>query len=144
MLDSLESCSPSTKKCWCGKPKSEWDSRYFQTYCSKKHKEKWWLLTDYVGPHKDKYFSKHQCCEKCGHKSKRGYFDRLEMDHIIAIVLGGHPWHKKNLQALCQECHKIKTKADVRILAWWKRQAKYDIGLVDLDEKDQIRLEVFV
>lgn len=50
------------------------------------------------------------------------------MDHIIAIVLGGHPWHEDNLQALCSECHKIKTKSDVAILAWWKRESKYDIG----------------
>ena len=129
MLKNLGGISPNTKKCWCGKPKSEWDSKHFQTYCSHKHRDKWWELTDYVGPHKDKYLRKHLRCEKCGKKrDSRMWSDRMEMDHIIAIVLGGHPWDTRNLQTICQECHKKKTKSDVGILAWWKRQAKYDIG----------------
>ena len=143
MLKNLDGISPNTKKCWCGKLKKDWDSKYFQTYCSDKHRDRWWELTDYVGPHKDKFLRKHEVCEKCNYKCSSGWatYPRLEMDHIIAIVLGGHPWHEDNLQALCDNCHKIKTKSDVRILAWWKRQAKYDIGQLIPD--NQAVLEAF-
>jgi len=48
------------------------------------------------------------------------------MDHIIAIVLGGHPWDYRNLQALCEKCHKLKTKSDIKILAYWRRLTRYD------------------
>jgi len=143
MLENIGGSMPRTKKCWCGKLKKDWDSRYFQTYCSDKHRDKWWELTDYVGPHKDKFLRKHKACEKCNYKCSSGWatYPRLEMDHIIAIVLGGHPWHEDNLQALCDNCHKIKTKSDVGILAWWKRQAKYDTG--PIIEDPQILLEQF-
>lgn len=145
MLENIGGRTPSTKKCWCGKPKKDWNSRYFQTYCSDKHRDQWWILTDYVGPHKNKFLDKAKKCNHCGVKKKSDTHWRnfnLEMDHIIAIVLGGHPWHKKNLQALCSDCHKIKTKSDVGILAWWKRQAKYDIGAMIPDF--QPLLEAFV
>lgn len=129
MLDNMGGRTPGTKKCWCGKPKDQWDSRHFQTYCSDVHRNLWWTLTDYVGPHKNKYLEKNNKCTSCGYIGKRSWnTSDLEMDHIIAIILGGHPWDYRNLQSLCKECHKIKTKSDVGILAEYKRQAKYDIG----------------
>lgn len=129
MIEHIGGRTPGHQKCWCGKPKELWDSRHFQTYCSDAHRDQWWELTDYVGPHKNKFLNKNEYCEYCGTKGKRSWnnYD-LEMDHIIAIVFGGHPWDYRNLQALCSECHKKKTAIDVKILAWWKRECKYDVG----------------
>ena len=39
----------------------------------------------------------------------------FEVDHIVAIVNGGNEFDKSNLQVLCQECHKKKTKSDMKI-----------------------------
>lgn len=114
--------------CWCGKTKLEFDGRQI-VYCSKEHNDQWWIKTDYVGPHKNKFLSKNNKCTHCGKAGNRNWnTSDLEMDHIIAIVLGGHPWDERNLQALCSECHKVKTKSDVGILAWWRRDSNYDIG----------------
>ncbi len=124
MLKNRRALNP--RKCWCGKPKPEWDSKYYQVYCCEAHRKEWWERTDYVGPHKDKFLSKHKICANCGKEKGHDYFSRLEMDHIIAIALGGHPWDERNLQALCSNCHKKKTTIDVKIIAWWKRESNYD------------------
>jgi hypothetical protein len=40
---------------------------------------------------------------------------QLEVDHKIAIVNGGDEFDVNNLQVLCEECHKKKTKNDLKI-----------------------------
>jgi 5-methylcytosine-specific restriction endonuclease McrA len=40
---------------------------------------------------------------------------QFEVDHKIAIVNGGDEFDVNNLQVLCQECHKKKTKNDLKI-----------------------------
>jgi len=37
----------------------------------------------------------------------------FEIDHIKAVINGGDMWDEKNLQVLCDECHKKKTKEDM-------------------------------
>ncbi len=37
-----------------------------------------------------------------------------QVDHIIALEDGGDPWSRKNLQALCNECHGAKTLQETR------------------------------
>ena len=39
----------------------------------------------------------------------------FEVDHIQAIVNGGNEFDKSNLQVLCQDCHRKKTKNDMLI-----------------------------
>jgi len=36
----------------------------------------------------------------------------FEVDHKIAIMNGGDGWDKSNLQVLCSNCHRKKTKLD--------------------------------
>ena len=53
-------------------------------------------------------------CKKCG---KPG---RLECDHRVPISNGGKKWDPSNLQALCRQCHFIKSykerKSALRVL----------------------------
>lgn len=42
-------------------------------------------------------------CNLC---KRRG---RLELDHRLAMHLGGRMWDRRNLQCLCHECHKRKS-----------------------------------
>lgn len=53
----------------------------------------------------------------------RKYF-QLEVDHIIAVSLGGAMWDKKNLRVLCSDCHKIKTREDMKKLKIQRKQEK--------------------
>lgn len=38
----------------------------------------------------------------------------FDVDHIKAIVNGGDMWDENNLRCLCEECHKRKTKLDMK------------------------------
>ena len=51
-----------------------------------------------------------------GRKLKRGYDIRVgfEVDHILALCNGGEMWDKSNWQVLCSECHKKKTRQDLK------------------------------
>lgn len=42
--------------------------------------------------------------------------NQFEADHIVAVSLGGDMWDKDNIQILCNPCHKIKTKEDMKKL----------------------------
>jgi len=53
------------------------------------------------------------------------YFS-IEVDHKIAVALGGDMWNKKNLQALCTDCHYEKTKLDMKEIRKAKKEEKID------------------
>ena len=50
--------------------------------------------------------------------------DRFEVDHILAVSLGGDMWDKKNLQILCSTDHKKKTAEDMKKLRAKRRGLK--------------------
>ena len=47
---------------------------------------------------------------------------RFDVDHILAICNGGDQWDKKNLQVLCTDCHKVKTKSDMKLFRSKKKK----------------------
>jgi len=52
---------------------------------------------------------------------QKNYFS-IEVDHKIAVCLGGDMWDENNLQALCYKCHKEKTKEDMKKLKESRKQ----------------------
>jgi len=52
-------------------------------------------------------------CQICG---KRLRFNEFDCDHIKPIAIDGEMWDMDNLQTLCIECHKNKTKEDMHII----------------------------
>lgn len=52
-----------------------------------------------------------------GESLKEDYTSRtfFEVDHIRAITNDGDMWDKKNLQVLCIDCHRKKTKQDLKV-----------------------------
>lgn len=48
-------------------------------------------------------------CQQCG-RQLTPY--ELDIDHIIPISEGGHPFDPKNLQTLCKSCHITKTRME--------------------------------
>ena len=179
-------------KCWCGKPKAEFD-KGMKVYCSKEHYREWYSRTVTWSVFKDEILDKRgKKCVECNtipedknkhfqqaldewHKkirsipnlqkriqeirikelneleekyqnlmnddyiiehelryelrdelgwkpSENEYEVRYEVDHIHAVALGGEMWDEKNLQILCYDCHKNKTKEDMKKLKAHRRQ----------------------
>ncbi len=99
----------------CEKPKKDFD-KYMRLYCSEKCRDK--FNSKLMWPDKlrdltlirDKY-----TCVKCGYVDKldkHGAYNNLQADHIIAKMNGGAEWDINNMQTLCNDCHKLKTKQD--------------------------------
>lgn len=81
-------------------------------------------IPDYV---KDRVANKAElCCRLC----KRQVIGKLraEFDHETPLILGGKN-RESNIQLLCHECHKAKTKRDVKIKAKVARVRKRHLGI---------------
>jgi 5-methylcytosine-specific restriction endonuclease McrA len=61
-------------------------------------------------------------CEKCGKKVEHSW--DLIFDHIEPIALGGKIFDEKNVQLLCKDCNRIKTRNDFRRIAEFRKQIK--------------------
>jgi len=70
-------------------------------------------------------------CYKC--KKKFTQYD-LILDHIIPIAMGGEEFNEDNLQILCKECNKIKTKKDMGDIARFKNIERMKEEGVDLNK----------
>ena len=108
----------------CGKPLPSRRRKYCSNKCANEFfvKHNFSLLKFEIFK-RDKY-----TCQHCGYISeldKRGIHTTsyLECDHILAISLGGEEFDEKNLQTLCKECHKEKTKEDRALL----HESKYGV-----------------
>lgn len=142
-------------KCWCGKPKKEWD-KFQRKYCTHAHNQIWnneinptWqaFRNEFLHEHGIKYDCKEwgDCkyywnCTNCHARID----EEPELDHIQAIALGGWCYDKSNIRILCKACHIEKTKSDVTLIAWWKRDTNYDIGIIEIESQNQLILESFI
>jgi 5-methylcytosine-specific restriction endonuclease McrA len=148
----------------CGKPKSEWKRRTDWTCCSVECTKNYynefdksysWETFRYI----EIFKRDNGTCAKCGkqflrpgHTSTWKVDDGCNMvpdeskliaDHIIPIALDGEMWDTKNIQTLCIECNKIKTKIDAgNIAKHRRRQQKKDDGFEFPLFKIQDKLEV--
>ena len=66
-------------------------------------------------------------------EKKSGKYVELEIDHIKAVCLGGDMWDEENLRALCIDCHKKKTKSDLKYLKKIRDNKKH--GKLELGER---------
>jgi 5-methylcytosine-specific restriction protein A len=66
------------------------------------------------------------CCANC----KRAFMGKLrpEFDHIVALAIGGAN-AELNIEPLCENCHAIKSKSDVRLKAKVARIRVKRLGL---------------
>jgi len=112
------------KKCWCGdeifKPQRK--------YCCWQHSQLWYysIFGYWEGVRLGVIRLHNYTCSECGfHIEDDSLFD---VDHILAICLGGMCYDIENLRPLCKACHKIKTASDMKQLAS-NRKAKETIKL---------------
>ena len=92
-------------------------------------------------------FKVHESFYPCNHCKGEFPEDFVDVDHIQAVALGGWMFDESNLQVLCKDCHAVKTKSDVGILAWWRRESNYDAAAIEIEvieiDKFQQTLELF-
>jgi len=124
----------------CGLPKNKWKRRTDWRCCSKDCTHEFSKITYVWQWFKEKAFKRDKyTCIKCGKKPKRremhsrkdkeGNWDyywkevdgnnssELIADHIVPIAIGGKEYDLNNIQTLCIECNKEKTKEDMKKIA---------------------------
>jgi 5-methylcytosine-specific restriction endonuclease McrA len=52
----------------------------------------------------------HRCRDPLCKTPHNGFGGRLEVDHIVELSDGGHPFDPENCLTRCQSCHKLKTE----------------------------------
>ena len=119
----------------CGKPKSDWNRRTDWTCCSTDCTEKFWKEHDksisWQGQRSRALKRDNFTCKKCGIKHSQIYKkgeevieyeldNKLQVDHIIPVSIGGDSLDLDNLQTLCIECHIEKTKEDLKEIAKYR------------------------
>ncbi len=120
----------------CGKDKREWGRRVDWRCCSVE------CTKNYYKEHEKAYswqefrlmiFKRDDStCHMCGKRFVTFGIklpevpdeSKLIADHILPIELGGGMWEKSNIQTLCIECNKVKTKEDMAHIAVHRRRQK--------------------
>jgi len=135
-------------KCWCGKPKELFE-KFMRKYCCNSHASMWYFQFNGYWPTIRSMIIKrdNSTCQECGitlkqmlkknrdikennynaRINKRTFFRcyvEFEVDHILAIILGGYCFDLENLRAVCNYCHKKKTKSDMAKLKAKRRKLK--------------------
>jgi 5-methylcytosine-specific restriction endonuclease McrA len=121
----------------CGKPKSEWKRRKDWTCCSTTCTEEFrrsFLVQGWEDLRLKVLQRDNFKCVKCDESTRR----ELEVDHIIPIALGGAEWDMDNLQTLCIEHHKEKTREDIAKLAQVTRGIKDRQDAIDFETKKNL------
>ena len=127
----------------CGKHKNKWARRTDWTCCSKECTDKFHkqaIIQDWSVIRAQAFKRDNYTCKYCGKRFALKY-DNIEIansskligDHIIPIAVGGEEFDIDNVQTLCVDCNKIKTKRDMRIIAKYRKrekELKYGIDLI--------------
>ena len=130
----------------CGKHKSEWTRTTKYACCSKPCSEKFYgeqsAIQDWSVVRAQAFKRDNYTCKHCGK-----LFDKSNLvgDHIIPIAVGGPEFDINNVQTLCIQCNKLKTKRDAGAIAKHRRrerEQKYDIAMVEVKFLVQDKLEL--
>ena len=136
-------------KCWCGKPKKLFE-KFMRKYCCNSHANMWYFQFSGYWPSIRSMIIKrdNSTCQDCGLTKKQMFeknreikesnnkirdssysnwdlmksYIEFEVDHILAIILGGFCFDLENLRTLCNHCHKKKTKSDMAKLKAKRRK----------------------
>jgi len=108
-------------KCWCGKPKELFEPLQ-RKYCCYDHAS-WWFyhIRCYWNSFRLEIIRRdNYTCTECEfHSTSPEDFD---VDHILAISLGGMCYDIDNVRTLCKSCHHKKTALDMKHLKRERRQ----------------------
>jgi 5-methylcytosine-specific restriction endonuclease McrA len=132
----------------CALPKCEWTRRKDWRCCSEKctiEFGKYLIIYGWPDLRHKAFQRDNFTCIQCGYSPKIKRFDHEEYarsnhmkyvettdpdesqlvgDHKLPIALGGEEWDINNIQTLCKECNKVKTRADQGKIAIQRRKDK--------------------
>lgn len=133
----------------CGKHKSEWTRRTDWTCCSKKCTGEFYenlAVLDWSKVRIKAFKRDNYTCQYCGKKFEPPYgANQLIADHIVPIAVGGEEFDINNVQTLCIDCNKIKTKRDAQRIAKFRRrekELKFDINMMKVKFPKQEELNI--
>lgn len=91
----------------CGAPLASHRTPYCSRRCRWKfHGHYFWDSARSYTMLRDRY-----TCRLCGRRKRAR---ELDVDHIVEIALGGAALEYSNLQTVCRDCHRAKTRAFLR------------------------------
>jgi len=110
-------------KCWCGKPKELWE-KFQRKYCSGEHAELWFYsIRAYWDAFRIQVIrGDNFTCQECDLVNNSKDDTIFDVDHILALSLGGMCFDLENVRTLCHECHRKKTAQDMRRLAFKRKK----------------------
>lgn len=140
----------------CGKHKSQWTRTTKYVCCSKECSNKFYnedsAIQDWSVVKAKAFKRDNYTCKHCGKRYALKYGDKeiadtsnLIGDHIIPIAVGGAEFDIDNVQTLCIQCNKLKTKRDAGAIAKHRRrekELKLDINMMEVKFAVQDKLEV--
>jgi 5-methylcytosine-specific restriction endonuclease McrA len=140
----------------CGKHKSEWKRTTRYMCCSKECSNKFYnedsAIQDWSVVRTQAFRRDNYTCKYCGKRFAIQYGEEtvgdtsnLIGDHIIPIAVGGLEFDINNVQTLCVDCNKIKTKRDAGVIAKHRRrekEQKFDIAMVEVKFLVQDKLDL--
>lgn len=81
-----------------------------RSYCSKAHAHHYTSRYNWADIRLRVWGRDDEACKACGGSLLEVW--EAEIDHITPVALGGAVWDYENLQTLCKQCHKWKTRVD--------------------------------
>jgi 5-methylcytosine-specific restriction endonuclease McrA len=104
----------------------------FRRYCSKECSHDFFVKNSHTAL---RYKLAKECNHECKHCGIKITDSTYVLDHVIPIACGGEEFNESNLQILCSECNKIKTKKDMADIAscrFKERMLSNNKNLLDL------------
>lgn len=114
----------------CEKPRDEWLRRHAGRCCTPECRYEyyrrtgtWWETLRFEVAEAAGYR-----CAQCDRDCRKVIFGRSwydgVVDHIVPIALGGDEFDRANLQLLCPDCNRAKTRVDIAAIAAVRRENK--------------------
>lgn len=122
--------------CNCGKPLPRGRIKYCTGTCGYDFfvKHNFGLLRFKIFERDDYTCQNNKCSYKWESCDGRSMGEMLNCDHIIPICLGGAEFDEDNLQTLCVECHKKKTRMEVAFIAAIEREVRSCVDEIENEE----------
>lgn len=114
---SVENLYPNLKNglcgCGCGRILGKGKRRWATKQCTIKAVSRFLIIKgDQKEIRKQVYARDKGACRHCGLID-----EKWQADHILVVVNGGGACELDNFQTLCSDCHKTKTKEDLKTFA---------------------------
>lgn len=107
----------------CGKLLTSRQRKYCSDICS----HETWVKNNHQSLRLQIAKDNNYICKKCGIKFS---IDNLILDHIKPIALGGGEFDKTNVQILCRDCNKLKTRNDLKLISIERKIPNNQIRLI--------------